>query len=66
MNRANKNVNIMMAGTMTRKTNQIIWKRITRDITDKKHAGSVVKVNQKSIIDLSGIIRTKMDIAHTN
>ena len=66
MNRTNKNVNIMMAGTMIRKTNQMIWKRITKEITDKKNMGSVIKVNQKSILDLSGIIRSKMDNTQTN
>jgi len=60
------NVNIMMAGTMNRKNNQIIWKRIAKEITDKKNIGSVIKINQKSILDLSGIIRSKMDNAQTD
>lgn len=60
------NVNIMMAGTMNRKSNQIIWKRIAKEITDKKNIGSVIKINQKSILDLRGIIRSKMDNAQTD
>jgi hypothetical protein len=65
-NRVSINVNITMAGTMNRKNNQVIWKRIAKEITDKKNIGSVNKINQKSILNLSGIIRSKMDNIQTN
>ena len=55
-----------MAGTMNRKNNQMIWKQIAKEITDKKKVGSVIKVNQKSILDLGGIIRSKMDSTQTD
>ena len=59
--RSTTNVNNMMAGTTNKKNNQIIWKRIAKEITDKKNIQSAIKIDQKPRIDLIGIIRGKMD-----